>query len=76
MPALSTGWCAGFCRHTFTRPHKGSPAQRNAWAGFSAAPAGLLRDVMNEVRELTDTEVESVCGGVSDLGNTITKAVS
>ena len=30
---------------------------------------------MIEVRELTDTEVESVCGGVSDLGKYITKAV-
>jgi hypothetical protein len=30
---------------------------------------------MNEMRELTDTEVESVCGGVSDLGKYITKAV-
>ena len=30
---------------------------------------------MIEVRELTDTEVETVCGGVSDLGKYITKAV-
>ena len=30
---------------------------------------------MNEMRELTDTEVESVCGGVADLGKYITKAV-
>ena len=30
---------------------------------------------MIEVRELTDTEVESVCGGVSDLGKYIAKAV-
>ncbi|MCP3459352.1 MULTISPECIES: hypothetical protein [unclassified Bradyrhizobium] len=30
---------------------------------------------MNEMRELTDTEVESVCGGISDLGKYITKAV-
>ena len=27
------------------------------------------------MRELTDTEVEPVCGGVSDLGKYITKAV-
>jgi hypothetical protein len=27
------------------------------------------------MRELIDTEVETVCGGVSDLGNVITKAV-
>ena len=33
------------------------------------------REVIIEVRELTDTEVESVCGGVSDLGTHITKAV-
>ena len=30
---------------------------------------------MSAIRELTDTEVESVCGGVSDLGKYITKAV-
>ena len=30
---------------------------------------------MIELRELTDTEVESVCGGVTDLGKYITKAV-
>ena len=30
---------------------------------------------MSEMRELTDMEVESVCGGVSDLGKYITKAV-
>ena len=30
---------------------------------------------MSEMHELTDTEVESVCGGVSDLGIYITKAV-
>jgi hypothetical protein len=30
---------------------------------------------MSEMRELTDTEVEPVCGGVSDLGKYITKAV-
>jgi hypothetical protein len=30
---------------------------------------------MSELHELTDTEVESVCGGVSDLGKSITKAV-
>ena len=30
---------------------------------------------MSEMRELTDTEVESVCGGVSDLGKYITNAV-
>ena len=30
---------------------------------------------MSEMRELTDMEVESVCGGVSDLGAYITKAV-
>jgi hypothetical protein len=30
---------------------------------------------MIRVRELTDTEVETVCGGVSDLGKYITKAV-
>ncbi len=30
---------------------------------------------MIEMHELTDTEVESVCGGVSDLGKYITKAV-
>ena len=30
---------------------------------------------MIEVRELTETEVESVCGGVSGLGKYITKAV-
>jgi hypothetical protein len=30
---------------------------------------------MSEVHELTDTEVESVCGGVSDLGKVVTKAV-
>jgi hypothetical protein len=35
----------------------------------------LRRQVMNEMRELTDTEVESVCGGVSDLGKYITKTV-
>jgi hypothetical protein len=33
------------------------------------------RKVMSAMRELTDTEVESVCGGVSDLGKYITKAV-
>ena len=33
------------------------------------------RQAMNEMRELTDTEVESVCGGISDLGKYITKAV-
>jgi hypothetical protein len=35
----------------------------------------LRRQVVNEMRELTDTEVETVCGGVFDLGNVITKAV-
>ena len=30
---------------------------------------------MIEMHELTDTEVDSVCGGVSDLGKYITKAV-
>ena len=30
---------------------------------------------MSEMHELTDTELESVCGGVSDLGKYITKAV-
>ena len=30
---------------------------------------------MTEMHELTDTEVETVCGGVSDLSNAITKAV-
>ena len=30
---------------------------------------------MSEMHELTDTEVEPVCGGVSDLGKYITKAV-
>ena len=30
---------------------------------------------MSEMHELADTEVESVCGGVSDLGKYITKAV-
>jgi hypothetical protein len=30
---------------------------------------------MSEVHELTDTEVEAVCGGVYDLGNVITKVV-
>jgi hypothetical protein len=30
---------------------------------------------MIEVRDLTDTEVETVCGGISDLGKYITKAV-
>jgi len=30
---------------------------------------------MSEMRGLTDTEVETVCGGVSDLGKYITKAV-
>jgi hypothetical protein len=30
---------------------------------------------MSEMHELTDTDVESVCGGVSDLGKCITKAV-
>ncbi len=30
---------------------------------------------MSGMRELTNTEVESVCGGVSDLGKYITKAV-
>ena len=30
---------------------------------------------MSEMHELTDTEVESVCGGVSDLGAYIAKAV-
>ena len=30
---------------------------------------------MSEMRELTDTEVESVCGGVFDLPAYITKAV-
>ena len=30
---------------------------------------------MRELHELTDTEVEMVCGGVSDLGKYITKAV-
>ena len=30
---------------------------------------------MSEMRELTHTEVESVCGGVYDLGTYITKAV-
>jgi hypothetical protein len=33
------------------------------------------KEVMRELHELTDTEVEMVCGGVSDLGNVITKAV-
>jgi hypothetical protein len=35
----------------------------------------LRREVMSEMHELTDTEVETVCGGVSDLGKYITKAV-
>ena len=30
---------------------------------------------MSEMHELTDTEVETVCGGVADLGKYITKAV-
>jgi hypothetical protein len=30
---------------------------------------------MSEMHELADTEVESVCGGISDLGKYITKAV-
>ena len=30
---------------------------------------------MSEMHGLTDTEVETVCGGVSDLGKYITKAV-
>jgi hypothetical protein len=30
---------------------------------------------MSEMRELTDMEVESVCGGVYDLGAYITQAV-
>jgi hypothetical protein len=33
------------------------------------------RKVMSEMHELTDMEVETVCGGVSDLGKYITKAV-
>ena len=35
----------------------------------------LRREVMNEVRELIDTELDAVCGAVSDLGKYITKAV-
>jgi len=31
------------------------------------------KEVMRELHELTDTEVEMVCGGVSDLGKYITK---
>ena len=34
-------------RLSITRPHKGGPAQRNAWAGFSAAPAGLGANVIS-----------------------------
>jgi hypothetical protein len=30
---------------------------------------------MNEICELIDTELDAVCGGVSDLGKYITKAV-
>jgi hypothetical protein len=37
--------------------------------------ATLRMEVMSEMHELTDTEVESVCGGVADLGKYITKAV-
>jgi hypothetical protein len=33
------------------------------------------RKFMSEMHGLTDTEVETVCGGVSDLGKYITKAV-
>jgi hypothetical protein len=35
----------------------------------------LRRKVMSEMHELSDTEVETVCGGVADLGKYITKAV-
>ena len=35
----------------------------------------MRKEVMIEVRELTDTEIETVCGGVYDLGKYITKAV-
>jgi hypothetical protein len=35
----------------------------------------LRREVVSEVRELIDTELDLVCGGVSDLGKYITKAV-
>jgi hypothetical protein len=35
----------------------------------------MRREIMIEMRELTDTEVETACGGVSDLGKYITKAV-
>jgi hypothetical protein len=32
-------------------------------------------DLVAGVRELIDTELDAVCGGVSDLGKYITKAV-
>jgi hypothetical protein len=35
----------------------------------------MERRAMSEMRELTDAEVESVCGGVFDLGAYITNAV-
>jgi hypothetical protein len=35
----------------------------------------LRREVMGEMRELIDSELEAVSGGVSDLGKYITKAV-
>jgi hypothetical protein len=35
----------------------------------------LRREFMSEVRELIDTELDAVCGAVSDLGIYITKAV-
>jgi hypothetical protein len=35
----------------------------------------LRREFMSEVRELIDTELDAVCGAVSDLGKYITKAV-
>jgi hypothetical protein len=35
----------------------------------------LSREVRSEARELIDTELDAVCGAVSDLGKYITKAV-
>jgi len=35
----------------------------------------LRSPVMSEERELIDTDLDAVCGGVSDLGKYITKAV-
>jgi hypothetical protein len=35
----------------------------------------MRREVMGEMRELIDSELEAVFGGVSDLGKYITKAV-